>query len=85
MTETKLENQDFIAPVVKIVTKETKKAVDVEWEREFQRRTLVKASDSTIARSALLSSGPPLNSSAEQTIKKVYFTLSWPQAPNYRH
>lgn len=70
-----LDIQDFIAPVVPIVKKESEKAMDVKSKREDRRCKSVNTFNSTKAWSGAPSDLPLFNTSEEQTNKKAYFVI----------
>lgn len=72
MTIAILDNQDFIASVVTIVTKEMRSDVDIDSERNKPRRNDFEAVYSTEELCATSSDQPRMDISYEQANKKVY-------------
>lgn len=72
VTKSISEDQDFIAPVVTIEKKETKKAIKNRSEREDRHRKFAEVAYSTSARSTSSSDRPSADISDERTIVNAY-------------
>lgn len=81
VTETMLDNQNPIAPVAKIVDKETEKAEEVDSKRVDRCRKFVVAAYTIGAPSASSGGRPSTNISDDRTNKTAHSEMSEEQAP----